>query len=145
MHIPDKPTVHTAKDPHTELADHHATDKLNHGHGHDHGPSHGSVKSYLIGFVLSVILTAIPFALTMLKILPASSLIPVILILGVVQILVHLHYFLHMDTSSSQIWNNAAFVFTVIIVGILIIGTIWVMFHLNHNMAPGMMPMGGMG
>ncbi|ESQ78970.1 cytochrome o ubiquinol oxidase subunit IV [Asticcacaulis sp. YBE204] len=144
MHVPNEPTLHKAKDPHTELADHHAVDKLNHEHGHDHGASHGSVKSYLIGFALSVVLTGIPFALTMLKILPAATLIPAILILGVIQIVVHLHYFLHMDTSSSQIWNNAAFVFTVIIVGILIVGTIWVMFHLNHNMHPGMMP-GGMG
>jgi cytochrome o ubiquinol oxidase operon protein cyoD len=145
MHIPDKPTLHKAKDPHTELADHHAVDHLKKDdHGHDHGASHGSVKSYLIGFALSVILTAIPFALTMMKVLPSQMLVPVILILGVVQILVHLHYFLHMDTSSSQVWNNAAFVFTAIILGILIIGTIWVMTHLNHNMHPGMMG-GGMG
>jgi cytochrome o ubiquinol oxidase operon protein cyoD len=45
-----------------------------------------------------------------------------------------------MNTSSSQGWNNAAFVFTVIIVGILIAGSIWVMYHLNTNMMPGMMP-----
>lgn len=144
MHIPDKPTLHKANDPHTELADHHAVDKLNHGHGHDHGAGHASVKDYLIGFALAVILTAIPFALTMLKILPASTLVPVILILGVIQIVVHLYYFLHMNTSSSQVWNNLAFIFTAIILGILIVGSLWVMTHLNHNMAPGMMG-GGMG
>lgn len=142
MHIPDKPTLHKAKDPHAKLADHHAVDHLQHGHGHDHGAGHATVKSYLIGFVLSVILTAIPFALTMTGALPASALVPVILILGVIQIVVHLYFFLHMNASSSQVWNNAAFVFTVIIVGILIVGSIWVMTHLNHNMAPGMMPMG---
>jgi cytochrome o ubiquinol oxidase operon protein cyoD len=82
MHIPDKPTLHKAKDPHTELADHHAVDHLqkDHGHSHDHGASHGSVKSYLIGFALSVVLTAIPFALTMMKVLPTSMLVPVILL-----------------------------------------------------------------
>ena len=141
MHIPDKAEVKKAENPHAQPADHHAVDHLNHQPGHDHGASHGSVKSYLIGFVLSVILTGIPFALTMLKVLPASALIPVILILGVVQILVHLYFFLHMNASSSQVWNNAAFVFTLIIVGILIVGSIWVMFHLNHNMMPGMAPM----
>lgn len=149
MHIPDKPTLHPAKDPHTELADHHAVDKLNHGdahgHGHDHGAGHASVKDYLIGFSLSVILTAIPFVLTMLKLMPTATLVPVILILGVIQIVVHLRYFLHMNSSSSQVWNNLAFIFTAIIVGILIIGSLWVMTHLNHNMAPGMMSGGGLG
>jgi len=104
--------------------------------------AHGTVKSYLTGFVLSVILTALPFALTMGHILPAATLIPVVVFLAVVQILVHLYFFLHMNASSSQVWNNAAFVFTVLIVAILIIGSLWVMYHLNSNMMPGMMPVG---
>jgi len=102
--------------------------------------AHGTVGSYLFGFVAAVVLTVIPFALVMTHALPVASLIPVILGLAVVQVVVHLIYFLHMNTSSSQGWNNAAFVFTVIIVGILIAGSIWVMYHLNSNMMPGMAP-----
>lgn len=116
---------------HTEVAHHDA---------HHDTAGHGTTKSYLIGFVLSVILTAIPFGLTMAHALPAHSLVPILVAVGVVQILVHLYFFLHMNTSSSQVWNNAAFVFTVIIVGILVIGSLWVMYHLNANMMPGMMP-----
>jgi cytochrome o ubiquinol oxidase operon protein cyoD len=100
------------------------------------------VGSYLFGFVLSVVLTAIPFAMVMMHLLPVATLVPVILGVGVVQIVIHLVYFLHMNTSSSQGWNNAAFVFTLIIVGILVVGSIWVMYHLNSNMMPGMMPVG---
>lgn len=111
--------------------------ELAHAH-HDGG--HGSVKSYLIGFVLSVVLTAVPFAMTMLHLMPVATLIPVIIGVGVVQIVVHLVYFLHMNVSSSQVWNNAAFVVALIIVLILIVGTLWVMYHMNHNMMPGMMP-----
>lgn len=117
-----------------------------HDHSHDHhdesGAGHATVKSYVIGFILSVILTAVPFGLTMAHILPVTTLIPVIVVIGVVQIVVHLIYFLHMNTASSQIWNNAAFVFAVLIVGILVVGSLWVMYHLNHNMMPGMMPVG---
>ncbi|ESQ84905.1 hypothetical protein AEAC466_07555 [Asticcacaulis sp. AC466] len=131
-----------AKTPHTKPVDiDQSKSELAHHEHHDDGAGHGTVKSYLIGFILSVILTGIPFALTMMHILPSSSLVPVILVLGIVQILVHLYFFLHMNASSSQVWNNAAFVFTLIIVGILVIGSIWVMFHLNHNMMPGMAPM----
>jgi len=108
-----------------------------HGSGH---AGHGSTTSYLIGFVLSVILTAIPFYLVMTHAMPAASLIPAVIGIGVVQILVHLVFFLHMNTSSGQLWNNAAFVFTLVILGILIVGSLWIMYHLNMNMMPGMMP-----
>jgi len=101
---------------------------------------HGTVGSYLFGFVASIVLTAIPFSLTMAHMLPAAQLVPVIIGSVLVQIVVHLAYFLHMNTSSSQTWNNAAFAFTLIIVGILIVGSLWVMYHLNTNMMPGMMP-----
>ena len=125
-----KPTGHVAKP--VDIDAHHAHD--------DHG--HGTVGSYLFGFVLSVVLTAIPFATVMMHMLPVATLVPVIIGIGVVQIVVHLIYFLHMNTSSGQLWNNAAFVFTLIIVGILVVGSIWVMYHLNSNMMPGMMPVG---
>ena len=107
---------------------------------HHHDGGHGTTGSYLTGFALSVVLTAVPFALVMMHLLAVSALIPVIIAIGVVQIVVHLFFFLHMNTSSSQVWNNAAFVFTLIIVGILIAGSLWVMYHMNHNMMPGMMP-----
>ncbi|MDI7773915.1 cytochrome o ubiquinol oxidase subunit IV [Asticcacaulis sp. EMRT-3] len=112
-------------------------------HGHDDddhgGAGHGSVGSYLFGFVASVVLTAIPFAMTMMHVLPAHSLVPVIVGIAVVQIIVHLIYFLHMNTSSSQGWNNVVFLFTLVIVCILIGGSLWVMYHMNANMMPGMM------
>ncbi|MFT4076100.1 MAG: cytochrome o ubiquinol oxidase subunit IV [Asticcacaulis sp.] len=135
MSTPDTAKPKKAKDPHTQPVDSHG-----HGHHDDHGAGHGTVTSYVIGFILSVILTAIPFALTMMHVLPVATLIPTIVAIGVVQILVHLYFFLHMNASSGQIWNNAAFVFTVLIVGILVVGSLWVMYHLNTNMMPGMMP-----
>jgi cytochrome o ubiquinol oxidase subunit IV len=112
-----------------------------------HGPSsggaaHGSVRSYVTGFLLSVLLTLVPFALVMSGAAPAATLIPICVGLGVTQILVHLVYFLHMNGSSTQTWNMAAFVFTLVVVAILVIGSLWVMYHLNINMMPGMMPTG---
>ena len=127
------------------MSDNHHDNQQGHDHGHDHGrdesgASHGSVGSYLFGFIASLVLTAIPFALVMTHAMPAHTLIPVIVVIGVVQIIVHLIYFLHMNTSSTQSWNNLAFFFTLVILGILIIGTLWVMYHMNANMMPGMMP-----
>jgi cytochrome o ubiquinol oxidase operon protein cyoD len=104
------------------------------------GADHGSVRSYAIGFALSVLLTAIPFALVMSGAASAAMVVPICVGLGVVQMVVHLIYFLHMNGASSRSWNMAALLFTVLIVAILVIGTLWVMYHMNANMMPGMMP-----
>jgi len=51
-----------------------------------------------------------------------------------VQIVVHLVYFLHLNSSSSQRWNVTAFAFTVLTVAIVIGGTLWVMHNVTMNM-----------
>lgn len=119
-------------------------EKYGHQHGfdvhhHDHTEDHGSLKSYTIGFVLSVILTAIPFWLVMGKVIDSSSTTGLILLgLAVVQIVVHMVYFLHMNFRSEGGWTILALIFTVMVVVIMLAGSLWVMYHLNHNMMPGM-------
>ena len=98
------------------------------------GASRGSLKSYLTGFVLSLILTAIPFALVMSGTLSSSAILAGIFSAGIVQILVHLHYFLHLDTSSEERWNVLAMIFTLLIMVLFVGGTLWIMFNLNYRM-----------
>ncbi|MCG8277103.1 cytochrome o ubiquinol oxidase subunit IV [Stenotrophomonas sp. NLF4-10] len=106
----------------------------NHAHGAG-GESHGSVKSYLTGFVLAAILTVIPFWVVMAGGLSsglATGL--VILVCGVLQLLVHLVFFLHLDRSSAQRWNVNVGLFTLIMIGIIVAGTLWVMWNMNYFM-----------
>jgi cytochrome o ubiquinol oxidase operon protein cyoD len=105
-------------------------------HDHDDIGYHATVKGYLTGFVLSVILTAIPFWLVMGKVLPPSTTIPVILGFAGVQVIVHMIYFLHMNTKVEGGWSFLAMLFTVIVVVIMLAGSIWVMYHMNTNMMP---------
>jgi cytochrome o ubiquinol oxidase operon protein cyoD len=115
-----------------------------HSHAHDDhhsdgGASHGTFKSYVIGFVLSVILTAIPFWLVMDGVLDSKVATALwVMGLGVIQIIVHMVYFLHMNTKSEGGWNFLALIFTLVIVAIAIAGSLWVMYHLNTNMMPQM-------
>ena len=95
---------------------------------------HGSVSSYLTGFVLAVLLTVAAFGLVMRGILPAQSAMPVLAVLALVQIVVHLVFFLHLNTSSGQRWNVMAFCYTAVTVIILIGGTLWVMHNVSMNM-----------
>ena len=122
----------------------HAAQHDPHGHddhhGHDVHADHGSLKSYTIGFVLAVVLTVIPFWLVMGKVFATSSTTAlVVLAYAAVQIVVHMVYFLHMNTKSEGGWSALALIFTLMLVLIMLSGSIWVMYHLNHNMMPGMM------
>ena len=107
-----------------------------HGKHRPHG-AHGTSKSYMTGFVLSVILTAIPFWLVMSDVLGdtfKTSL--VVMALAAVQIVIHMIYFLHMNTKSEGGWTFLALVFTLTLVVVTLVGSIWVMYHLDQNMMP---------
>ncbi|TGT87543.1 MULTISPECIES: cytochrome o ubiquinol oxidase subunit IV [unclassified Mesorhizobium] len=110
------------------------------GHGHAHGgAAHGSFRSYLIGFVLSVILTAIPFWLVMSGVIDDKQATAIVIMaFAVVQIVVHMVFFLHTNTASEGGWSMLALIFTLILVVIVLTGSLWVMYHLNANMMPGL-------
>ncbi|AOJ68247.1 MULTISPECIES: cytochrome o ubiquinol oxidase subunit IV [Burkholderia] len=96
--------------------------------------AHGTIGGYIAGFVLSVLLTAASFGLVMGGVLPPRETLVSLAVLATVQIVVHLVYFLHMNTSSSQRWNVMAFSYTVLTALILIFGTVWVMHNVGMNM-----------
>jgi len=105
----------------------------------DKGHGDITLRGYLTGFVLSVILTVIPFWLVMGSVLSSSGLTAlVILLIGAVQMVVHMVYFLHMSPSAEGGWNMLALLFTIIVVVIALAGSLWVMYHLDSNMMPDM-------
>lgn len=109
---------------------------------HGHGEAHGSRKTYLTGFLLSVVLTAVPFWMVMTGALADASTTALIVVgLAIVQILVHTVCFLHVNTRAEGGWTLMAYVFTAVLVLIVLVGSLWIMYHLNTNM----MPMAGTG
>jgi cytochrome o ubiquinol oxidase operon protein cyoD len=104
---------------------------------HPSNGAHGTFRGYMTGFVLSVILTAIPFWLVMGDMLGDTLKTNlVIMALAAVQIVVHMIYFLHMNTKSEGGWTFLALVFTLTLVVITLVGSIWVMYHMDQNMMP---------
>ena len=107
-----------------------------HGPTGDHAP-HGTARSYVTGFVLSVILTAVPFWLVMGNVLGSTLTTSlVIMAFAAVQIVVHMIYFLHMNTKSEGGWTFISLTFTLTLVVITLAGSIWVMYHMDQNMMP---------
>ena len=121
-------TEHLA-DPH----DDHHTEEV-------HFPE-GTRRDYVTGFVLSVILTVIPFGLVMSGGF-ASAQATAFAVLGcaVIQMVVHMIFFLHMNPRAEGGWTLMSLAFTLIMLTIAVVGTIWVMYHMDANMMPGMMP-----
>ena len=115
-------------------------DGAGHGaaHGEHHPPgAHGTFRSYMTGFVLSVILTAIPFWLVMGDVLSDTLKTSIVIMaFAAVQIVVHMIYFLHMNTKSEGGWTFLALLFTLTLVVITLVGSIWVMYHMDQNMMP---------
>ncbi|MBS1103113.1 cytochrome o ubiquinol oxidase subunit IV [Gluconobacter sp. Dm-62] len=98
------------------------------------GDSHGSYPSYLIGFVLAVVLTVASFAAVMTHALSPGMALAALTVLAVVQIVVHLVFFLHMNTSTEQSWNLMCFIFAAVSVIVIIGGTIFIMHDTAINM-----------
>ncbi|RDI98295.1 cytochrome o ubiquinol oxidase subunit IV [Dyella solisilvae] len=110
---------------------HHSHDAAHHGAAH---ADHGSTKSYLIGFTLSVLLTLASFGVVMSGLVPHELMMPGIIVFGVAQLVVQLVCFLHMGTSPSQRGNLAIMLFTILILGIVVVGSLWVLHNMNVNM-----------
>ena len=102
------------------------------------------IRNYLIGLALATGLTIGSFWVASGSGLIYSPGVPMALAaLAVAQMGVHLAFFLHITTGSDNINNALALAFGALIVGLVIGGSLWIMYHLNANMMPpdGMMNM----
>jgi len=97
--------------------------------------SEGSLTSYTIGFVLSIILTVAAYVLVLHHLLTGNLLIATIAGLALLQLMVQLLFFLHLNQVKSR-WNAIIFWFMVLIVAIFVFGSLWIMKNLNYNMTP---------
>jgi cytochrome o ubiquinol oxidase operon protein cyoD len=103
----------------------------------EHDTLHITVGGYVTGFVLSVILTAIPFWLVIGKVFPSTTITTfIILALAMVQIYVHMVFFLHMSSKAEGGWAWMSLIFTLVLLVITLSGSLWIMYHLKANTMP---------
>lgn len=101
------------------------------------GASHGNFITYTIGFVLSVGLTLAAYYVVVNDVFARRELVAAIVGLAVAQLLVQLFFFLHLGKESKPRWNLIVFMFMLMVVGIVVIGSLWIMDNLDYNMMPG--------
>jgi cytochrome o ubiquinol oxidase operon protein cyoD len=98
--------------------------------------THGSVRGYVIGYVSAIALTIAAFTVAPSTAMAPFSVEAALAVLAIAQMLVHLIFFLHINTAPVQKTNIMAFTATMLIIAIVVIGSIWIMGHLNRNMVP---------
>lgn len=103
-----------------------------------HDSSHGSVKSYIVGFILSIILTVIPYYLVVHHAMAFDKLVITVMAIAILQLLVQVIYFLHLSFKGEEYGKTLSFIFTLVVVFILVGGTIWIMWSLYERMMPNM-------
>ena len=114
------------------MSEHHE-----HPEEEEHDTLHITVGGYVTGFVLAVILTVIPFWLVMGKVFPNTNVTTfVILGLAMVQIYVHMVFFLHMTSKAEGGWAWMSLIFTLVLLVITLSGSLWIMYHLKTNTMP---------
>lgn len=104
--------------------------------------AHRMVRSYLIGFSISFVLTLIVFAITSQQLnsshatFSKSNFVLLIAGLAFAQLAAQLVYFFHLGKETKPRFNTIAFYSMAMVVGIIVIGTLWIMANLDYNMSP---------
>ena len=105
------------------------------------GTPHDSVLtetiSYVIGLALALILTGVSFWVASTGVLWGPGVATGLVVLAIAQMGVHLVFFLHITSGPDNTNNVLALAFGVLIVFLVMVGTIWIMAHMNANMMPG--------
>ena len=109
------------------------------------GQPHNNILSesllYIVGLALALILTGVSFWVASTGVLWGPGVAVGLVVLAIAQIGIHLVFFLHITSGPDNTNNVLALAFGALIVFLVMIGTIWIMAHMNANvgMAPEMM------
>ena len=103
----------------------------------EHGSSIASgIMGYVIGLVAAGALTAASFLIGGTDLIYGPGIGVALLVFAVAQMGIHLVFFLHITTGPDNTNNVLALAFGVLIVVLVVVGSLWIMSHLNHNMSP---------
>ena len=99
-----------------------------------------TLTSYITGFALSLVLTLTAAALIWIHISSGHRtfthefLTIAIIVLAIAQLFIQLIFFMHLADESGPRWKLGALISAVGIILIVVVGSVWIMDHLNYNM-----------
>ncbi|MSP53603.1 MAG: cytochrome o ubiquinol oxidase subunit IV [Gammaproteobacteria bacterium] len=106
--------------------------------------THGlkTLPAYVTGLILSLLLTLAAFGLIAAHLykpeyiqnMSVAAIYITIAVLALIQLIVQVACFLRLNASAEGKWELMPFIFTLLIVAILVSGSLWIMYNLNYNM-----------
>jgi cytochrome o ubiquinol oxidase subunit IV len=99
------------------------------------GDLRDGVRAYCIGLALAILLTIASFWASLTGLIYAPAVPVAIATFAFAQMGIHLVFFLHITTGPDNTNNVLALAFGVLIAVLVIFGSLWIMAHLNHQMA----------
>jgi len=100
---------------------------------------HGWNRSYkpqFLGFVTALLLTVAAYRIVTHNELSDSLLHVTIFGFAVFQALIQLFFFLHLGMESKPHWGMITFLFTALIIVVVIGGSLWIMSNLSYDLMP---------
>ena len=110
------------------------TDLIDVAPGAPHNNIMSEVTAYIIGLALALILTGVSFWVASTSVLWGPGVAVGLVVLAIAQMGVHLVFFLHITSGPDNTNNVLALAFGVLIFFLVMVGTIWIMAHMNANM-----------
>ncbi|MGV3278684.1 cytochrome C oxidase subunit IV family protein [Rickettsiales bacterium LUAb2] len=93
------------------------------------------MKSLVFSFFVSVILAVIAFALVSKNLMGKEALYNVVIVLLLLQVIMQCKFFVKLSAKNSDYgWVMISFIFTVVILALVITGNLWIIHNLHHNM-----------
>ncbi len=120
------------------------TGRIEHGEdaGEDEEEHIPRFSTYVIGLALAVLLTAASFWAVHTHLIYGPGIPVALATLAVAQMGIHLVFFLHLTTAPDNVNNALALAFGLLIVGLVVFGSVWIMWHMNYNLMAASHPMG---
>jgi len=112
------------------------TERRNVAPGQPHSNIMSETIAYVIGLALALVLTGVSFWVASTSLLWGPGVAVGLVVLAIAQMGVHLVFFLHITSGPDNTNNVLALAFGVLIVFLVMIGTIWIMGHMDANMMP---------
>ena len=95
-----------------------------------------TLGTYALGLSFAVLLTLASFWVAKTDFIYGPGIPVALATLAIAQMGIHLVFFLHLTSAPDNTNNILALAFGLMIVGLVVFGTVWIMEHLNHHLMP---------
>jgi cytochrome o ubiquinol oxidase operon protein cyoD len=96
----------------------------------------GTFQSYLLGFAACLLLTLAAYFIASRHLFSKMHLDLAIAAIAALQGCLFLFIYMDLGQERKPRWNMTVFLFMIGVTALIVVGSIWIMYHLNYNLMP---------